>query len=97
MRSKLFVPASRPELYGKALQSAADSISFDLEDAVRPELRSQARQTLRQFFNETKIPPHKTIIVRINPLSCEDGMQDLQQITCSAIHIINLPKVEDTQ
>ncbi len=34
MRSKLFVPASRPELFSKALASAADAISFDLEDAV---------------------------------------------------------------
>ena len=34
MRSKLFVPASRPELFAKALASAADALSFDLEDAV---------------------------------------------------------------
>jgi len=36
MRSKLFVPASRPELFDKALVSAADALSFDLEDAVAP-------------------------------------------------------------
>ena len=34
MRSKLFVPGSRPEIFAKALQSQADAISFDLEDAV---------------------------------------------------------------
>ena len=36
MRSKLFVPASRPELFDKAMRSAADALSFDLEDAVEP-------------------------------------------------------------
>lgn len=34
MRSKQFVPASRHELFTKAMSSAADAISFDLEDAV---------------------------------------------------------------
>ena len=34
MRSKLFVPAGRPELFPKALAGAADALSFDLEDAV---------------------------------------------------------------
>ncbi|SMP67110.1 HpcH/HpaI aldolase/citrate lyase family protein [Noviherbaspirillum suwonense] len=34
MRTKLFVPGSRPELFEKALQSGADAISIDLEDAV---------------------------------------------------------------
>ena len=34
MRSKLFVPATRPELFAKALGSAADGICIDLEDAV---------------------------------------------------------------
>ena len=38
MRSKLFVPGSRPELFAKALASAAHALSFDLEDAV-PEAR----------------------------------------------------------
>ncbi len=43
MRSKLFVPGSRPELFAKALASAADALSFDLEDAVYEDRKSQAR------------------------------------------------------
>ena len=34
MRSELFVPGSRPELFAKALAGAEDSISFDVEDSV---------------------------------------------------------------
>ena len=43
MRSKLFVPGSRPELFAKALAGAADAISIDLEDAVE-EGRAAAAQ-----------------------------------------------------
>ena len=40
MRSKLFVPAIRPELFEKALRSEADAVCFDLEDAVSPERKT---------------------------------------------------------
>ena len=43
MKSKLFVPGSRPELFAKALASAADGISFDLEDAVSESRKDEAR------------------------------------------------------
>ena len=50
MRSKLFVPGSRPELFEKALASAADSQSFDLEDAVAEPRKDEARGLLRDFL-----------------------------------------------
>jgi len=46
MRSKLFVPATRPELFAKAEGSLADSLSFALEDAVTEERKDEARQIL---------------------------------------------------
>ncbi|MEI7568784.1 MAG: aldolase/citrate lyase family protein, partial [Alcaligenaceae bacterium] len=52
MRSKLFVPASRPELFAKALASAADAISFDLEDAVEERSKPAARVALQTLFKE---------------------------------------------
>ncbi len=50
MRSKLFVPASRPELFPKALASEADALSFDLEDAVIESRKAEARENLRAFL-----------------------------------------------
>ncbi|HEY4802670.1 MAG TPA: aldolase/citrate lyase family protein, partial [Paraburkholderia sp.] len=50
MRSKLFVPASRPELFEKALASAADALSFDLEDSVAPARKPEAREALRALL-----------------------------------------------
>jgi citrate lyase beta subunit len=42
-RTELAVPASRPELFSKAARSAADVVFLDLEDAVAPGDKTQAR------------------------------------------------------
>ena len=52
MRSKLFVPASRPELFAKALAGDADALSFDLEDAVQESRKAEARGTLEAFLRQ---------------------------------------------
>jgi len=44
VRSKLFVPGSRPELFAKAMASEADGLSFDLEDAVDESMKETARK-----------------------------------------------------
>ena len=50
MRSKLFVPGSRPELFAKALAGAADSISFDVEDSVPEDSKARAREQIADFL-----------------------------------------------
>ena len=51
MRSKLFVPGSRPELFAKAMASEADGLSFDLEDAVDESMKDDARRSLARFLH----------------------------------------------
>ena len=100
MRSKLFVPASRPELYRKALNSASDSVSFDLEDAVKPEDRPEARKFLSQFLDQMPLNSQsqtKDLIVRINSLESDDIRADLQVAVHPNIQIINLSKVESKE
>jgi citrate lyase subunit beta/citryl-CoA lyase len=94
MRSKLFVPASRPELFTKALSSAADAISFDLEDAVEEGQKGFARQALVDFFKTSQAQTTKAIVVRINAMDTAHCSADLEAVVCSAVHIINLPMVE---
>jgi citrate lyase subunit beta / citryl-CoA lyase len=102
MRSKLFVPASRPEWYGKALASAADAISFDLEDAVAPERKAAARAELKRLLDGRVDPPAdwraamraKTLIVRVNAIDSAHFASDLQAAVWPALHLVNLPKVE---
>src|ERR1700729_1562339 len=52
MKSKLFVPGSRPELFAKALASEADGLSFDLEDAVDEAKKDEARELLGKFLRD---------------------------------------------
>ncbi len=94
MRSKLFVPASRPELFSKALSSAADAISFDLEDAVEEGQKGVARQFLIDFFKTSQAQTTKAIVVRINAMDTAHYAADLEAVVCSAVQIINLPMVE---
>jgi citrate lyase subunit beta/citryl-CoA lyase len=94
MRSKLFVPASRPELFSKALSSAADAISFDLEDAVEEGQKGFARQSLIDFFKTSLAQTTKAIVVRINAAETAHYAADLEAVVCPAVQIINLPMVE---
>ena len=95
MRSKLFVPASRPEFFAKALASDADAISFDLEDAVQESRKVEARRTLQAFLQET--PPRsrgKVVIVRVNGLTTPHFEADIAAATWPGVDMINVPKPE---
>ena len=95
MRSKLFVPGSRPELFDKALASEADALSFDLEDAVAEPRKAEARQTLGRFLRGAGAAASgKTLIVRINALDTPHAEADLQAIAQPGVHLVNLPKPE---
>src|SRR3546814_4124347 len=94
MRSKLFVPASRPELFTKALGSAADAISFDLEDAVLPDRKAYAREQLGLLLDHPALTQSgKTLIVRVNAMDTGHFLDDLR-VTCRAgIAIINIHQI----
>jgi citrate lyase subunit beta/citryl-CoA lyase len=95
MRSKLFVPASRPELFDKALASAADALSFDLEDAVASERKPQARADLRALLaTDDALASDKTLIVRVNALSTPHFAADIDAVARNGVSLINLPKPE---
>ena len=93
MRSKLFVPASRPELFSKALASAADALSFDLEDAVHESRKEEARRSLGLFLRSAEAAAsRKTIIVRVNPAASIHFAADLDAVLQARVDLINLPK-----
>ncbi len=96
MRSKLFVPASRPELFAKALAGAADAISFDLEDAVAPERKGAARAELTRLL-QSPVASDKTLIVRVNACGTPHFAPDLEAVVWPALHIVNLPMVESAE
>ena len=94
MRSKLFVPGSRPELFAKAMASEADGISFDLEDAVEESMKDMARQELAKFLRGLAPGHGKTIIVRVNGLDTPHFSADIRAIVGPGLDIVNLPTPE---
>jgi len=96
MRSKLFIPGSRPELFPKALVGDADGLSFDLEDSVAPARKAEARLALRQFLLSGALEGcTKTIIVRINAPDTPYFAEDILAVTQPGVHLLNLPKPRD--
>lgn len=63
MRSALFVPATRPERFLKALGAGADVVIIDLEDAVERASKDQARRNMTEFAQGN---PDVSFLVRVN-------------------------------
>jgi citrate lyase subunit beta/citryl-CoA lyase len=95
MRSKLFVPCTRPEFFAKALAGSADAISFDLEDSVPEAAKDAARAQLRDFLgSDAGRTSGKRIIVRINALGTPHFAADLAALAGLPVHLVNLPKAD---
>lgn len=75
-RSELAVPGSRPELFEKAAESAVDVIFLDLEDAVAPDEKEQARKNIIEALNDINWGT-KTMSVRINGLDTHYMYRDV--------------------
>ncbi len=95
MRSKLFVPGSRPELFSKALASEADAISIDLEDAVEETRKAEARIAVGEFLHgSATAASRKLVIVRVNAVSTAHFISDIETIVSPQLALINLPMAE---
>jgi citrate lyase subunit beta/citryl-CoA lyase len=95
LRSKLFVPASRPELFAKALAGEADALSFDLEDAVQERRKADARESLQTFLRQAATgSTGKILIVRVNGLATPHFEADVAAVAWPGVDLINLPKPE---
>ena len=90
-RSWLFVPADSERKIGKALDSDADAIIFDLEDSVAPAQKAAARDILKGLPKRSNGPEWW---VRVNPLGSEYHKDDLKLIGSAYVHGIVLPKSE---
>jgi citrate lyase subunit beta/citryl-CoA lyase len=93
MRSKLFVPGSRPELFAKALAGEADALSFDLEDAVEESRKAEARAAVEELLRARR-PEGKVIIVRVNGLATPHFDADVTAVVGPGTDLVNLPMVE---
>lgn len=92
-RTVLFSPGDQPALLRKAPNSGADVVVFDLEDAVAPTEKSEARETVREAVAD--VDPDCELCVRINPLTA-GGRKDIDALAASLddVDSIMLPKVD---
>jgi malyl-CoA/(S)-citramalyl-CoA lyase len=92
-RSELAVPGSNPGLFEKAATSAADIIFLDVEDAVAPDDKEQARKNIIAGLNEIDWGA-KTMMVRINGLDTHYMYRDVVDIVeaCPRLDMILIPK-----
>jgi len=98
MRSKLFVPGVRPELFAKALAGDADALSFDLEDSVPEQRKDEARANVAGFVGSQPLRDSaKVIVVRVNALGTPHFEADLSAVACPGVALINIPKVESAE
>lgn len=98
IRSKLFVPGVRPELFSKALISEADAVSIDLEDAVVENRKAEAREAMKQFLSSDSFSSEdKVIIARVNGLKTPHFEADVAACAWPALDVLNLPKTESAE
>lgn len=84
----LFCPGDRADRYSKAA-SAADMVIIDLEDAVAPESKGAARESLAA----SELDPDRTI-VRVNPASSDEFERDLAAVARTPYRTLMLAKAE---
>lgn len=96
-RCELAVPGSNPDMFEKAMKSGADFIFLDLEDAVAPDDKLQARKNIIQAINDLDWKGHGvTVSVRINGLDTQYMVRDVVDLVEQAgskIDTILIPKV----
>jgi citrate lyase subunit beta/citryl-CoA lyase len=95
VRSKLFVPGSKPQLFHKAASGQADSISFDLEDAVPFSQKEEARHAVAEYLRQDGAKNGKINIVRVNPVASDLFQCDVETVIVPGLHVLNLPKVQN--
>ncbi|MFC7166166.1 HpcH/HpaI aldolase/citrate lyase family protein [Halospeciosus flavus] len=98
-RSLLFTPGDRPEMMRKAPASGADVVCFDLEDAVAPDRKAEAREAVHDVLVDPDFDPDCEVCVRVNPVGglADDDVQGIVGDDPEAVRLdaVMLPKTSD--
>lgn len=95
-RSFIFAPGNRPDMFPKALACGTDIVCVDLEDAIAPRDKPEARRQAFAHLPSAEGPARVERIVRLNCLRTLDGMQDVEALTAASepVAAVMLPKVK---
>jgi len=92
-RSALYMPGSNPRALEKARQLACDVVIMDLEDAVAPEAKETARETIAAALLSGDYGGRE-LVLRVNGLDTAWGYADLAFAAGQPFDAVLLPKVE---
>jgi citrate lyase subunit beta / citryl-CoA lyase len=92
-RSALYMPGSNARALEKAREIPADALIFDLEDAVAPDAKAQARSQVCEAV-KARAYPGREVVIRINALSTPWGVEDLAAACAAGPDAILVPKAE---
>lgn len=95
-RSALYLPGNNPRALTKARTLPADVLIFDLEDAVGPEAKNDARARVCEEITSRDYQ-QREIVVRINSLGTQWHDDDLAAVARSTANGVLVPKVESGQ
>jgi citrate lyase subunit beta / citryl-CoA lyase len=95
-RSALYMPGSNVRAIEKAKNLAADAVIFDLEDAVAPDAKTQAREHVCAAV-QTGGYGNRELVIRINSLDTPWGEADLAAAVAAAPDAILVPKVSSAE
>lgn len=89
-RSWLFVPGDRPDRFDRAYVSGADRVIVDLEDAVAPDHKDEARRAIAAWLT-----PRQPVFVRVNAPGSTWFTDDLDAVCKPGLAGIMVPKAEE--
>ncbi len=92
-RSCLYMPASNARALEKAKTLPADTIIFDLEDAVAPEAKAEARIQACAAVTSGAYGPRE-LVVRINGMDTDWFADDMKQVCASGADAVLVPKIQ---
>jgi citrate lyase subunit beta / citryl-CoA lyase len=95
-RSVLFMPGANARALKKARELPADGLIFDLEDAVAPDAKAQAREAVAAAVGQGGYGKRE-LVLRVNALDTEWGEEDLWAAATMPLDAILLPKVESAE
>lgn len=91
-RSCLYVPGANARALEKAKSLPADAFILDLEDAVAPEAKADAREAIRNAVGDRAYGARE-VVIRVNGLETEWGQDDLEMAASVGIDGVLVPKI----
>jgi len=96
IRTMLSVPGHIERLIQKGAKSKADCVMLDLQDAVPPESKTEARTTIRRAL-DSGLLDHKIVMVRLNHLDTGRTQQDVDTVACEQLNGFVYPMANTAQ